>query len=195
MASQLGYSVGEDAGIHCETSFSRNGVSLEPFKKYRIQPVNPDKVTFVIVNVSKEDGGIYTSYAVDRNTWFRSEQSDLVELLIKDTDLPKPSISMSPGWVEFLGSNITIQCRARGPVKRFYLHRFGYPYAGLPRMIETDGDVADFLFIDVSWDQLGEYFCTYRPPWGFLMSMPSNTVALQLLGGSYSSDDAFEASS
>ncbi|XP_054850086.1 leukocyte immunoglobulin-like receptor subfamily A member 2 [Eublepharis macularius] len=135
---------------------------------------------FSITNVSKEDGGEYTCYSCDPNTQSQSERSEPVELLIQDPDLPRPNISIRPNKWAAIGHNVTIQCWAKGPIKRFYLHTVNKKIqeVQLIQEVEPDGDMAEFLLSNVNWHHAGRYHCNYRPPSGFLTSMSSNSVEL-----------------
>ncbi|XP_053120287.1 leukocyte immunoglobulin-like receptor subfamily A member 2 [Hemicordylus capensis] len=178
--------LGGKVTVHCRSKYQAETYYFQ-------KPVNPapplfmvtDRATdnfLVISNASQEDSGRYRcSYSPSLDNlsykYFLSEPSDPVELLIADPGLAKPKISVIPGRIAVLGSNITIRCRVKSPSKSCYLHKAGDKQKS--QMAKPVGDMAKFSISSVSRSHGGIYTCSYRPPTdSFISSETSNILEL-----------------
>ncbi|XP_077170439.1 leukocyte immunoglobulin-like receptor subfamily A member 6 isoform X2 [Paroedura picta] len=175
-----GIVLGGTATILCH---SPKGDGVHFYLKKDGQNVNADSkvdrgiATFSLRSVSREHGRTYACYYNDTNQR-QSQHSDPVELLVIDPDLPRPNISLSPGKMAFPGSNITIQCRVKGPSDTFYLHNAGVPI----KSVVPDKDVALFYITNVSSDHGGIYSCSYKLRSNFsVLSETSDIVTFLVL--------------
>ncbi|XP_065427034.1 immunoglobulin superfamily member 1-like [Chrysemys picta bellii] len=148
-------------------------------------PVDTDEfeVVFPISNVSREDGGSYSCSYHSRSEPFNvSYPSDPVELVVRDPNLPRPSISLSPTGVTAPGANVTIRCQGQCQDVTFFLHKAGD--LNPPRHMDPAGDGAEFRIPTVGRQHAGSYSCSYRnrsEP--FISSQPSDPVQLVVAGG------------
>ncbi|XP_053120286.1 leukocyte immunoglobulin-like receptor subfamily A member 6 [Hemicordylus capensis] len=157
---------GQNITFHCQTKVHTSGFHLEKAGEqmtYQVIHTSEPNATFTISNASRDQGGTYRCmyrYYYSSAAIF-SEPSEPVELLITDPDLPRPNISLSSNRVAVLGSNITIQCWAKGPIQRFFLHKLGGQIISL--LAQPEGDAAKFTFSNVVLEHAGSYRCSYRP--------------------------------
>ncbi|XP_077171588.1 alpha-1B-glycoprotein-like [Paroedura picta] len=185
-----GVPVGSNVTIDCQ--------SQDMPKDFYLRKLNPDQNAsifeslqtlqaegttgkFLIANASLDHRGSYNcSYHPKSEPFSVSESSDGVELLITDSDLLRPAISMRPPGIARLRTNVTIYCSTNGSFERFVLYKSGDPMTSQP--METDGDMAVFSINNVTVDDSGIYHCCYRPTLkSFLISKPSNQVELLVL--------------
>ncbi|XP_054850082.1 immunoglobulin superfamily member 1-like [Eublepharis macularius] len=178
--------LGGNVTIYCQTHFTIFSCYLLKDGNQTSQQLmgayNPHRsiAKFFISNASWEQTGRYTC-CCHNQLFVASECSDPVELLITDHALPRPSISLSPGRIAFLESNITIHCRGKGPIDKFYLHKTDYP--SIAQSKEPDGEMAIFPIMKVSQRDGGSYHCSYRPPSApFNSSKISDDMELFILG-------------
>ncbi|XP_053865538.1 immunoglobulin superfamily member 1-like [Malaclemys terrapin pileata] len=150
----------------------------------QVQPVPDGTVAeFPIPSVSREDGGSYTCdyrSITEPNRW--SYLSDPVEIIVADSSLPRPSISLSSTGVTAPGADVTICCQGPRWDVRFFLHKAGD--LNPQRHMDTAGAGAEFRIPTVGRQHGGSYSCSYRPRQEpFVSSQPSDTVQLVVGGG------------
>ncbi|XP_034648734.1 immunoglobulin superfamily member 1-like [Trachemys scripta elegans] len=179
-----GVSLGGAVSVWCRGQ--HQGVRFVLNKEgHHFPPVDTDEfeVVFPISNVSREDGGSYSCYYHSRSEPFAvSYPSDPVELVVRDPNLPRPSISLSPTGVTAPGADATIRCQGQRRDVRFFLHKAGD--LNPPRHMDPAGDGAEFHIPTVGWQHGGSYSCSYRnrsEP--FISSEPSDPVQLVVAGG------------
>ncbi|XP_065276929.1 leukocyte immunoglobulin-like receptor subfamily A member 6 [Emys orbicularis] len=150
-------------------------------------PVDSDRfeAVFPISNVRWEDGGNYScSYHSRSEPFAVSYPSDPVELVVRDPNLPRPSISLSPPGVTAPGADVTIRCQGQRRDVRFFLHKAGDQNP--QRHVDPAGDGAEFRIPTVGWQHGGSYSCSYRPrSEPFVSSQPSDPVQLVVAGREY----------
>ncbi|CAM5173337.1 unnamed protein product [Eretmochelys imbricata] len=142
------------------------------------------EAVFPISNVRWEDRGSYScSYQNRLEPFAVSSPSDPVDLAVRDTSLPRPSISLSPTGVTAPGANVTIRCWGQRQDVRFFLHKAGD--LNPPRHTDPAGDGAEFRIPTVGRQHGGNYSCSYRPRSDpFVSSQPSHPVQLVVAGES-----------
>ncbi|CAM5173345.1 unnamed protein product [Eretmochelys imbricata] len=140
------------------------------------------EAVFPISNVRWEDRGSYScSYQNRLEPFAVSSPSDPVDLAVRDTSLPRPSISLSPTGVTAPGADVTIRCQGQSRDVRFFLHKAGD--LNPPRHMDPAGDGAEFHIPTVGRQNGGNYSCSYRPRSDpFVSSQPSHPVQLVVAG-------------
>nr|XP_023968686.2 immunoglobulin superfamily member 1-like [Chrysemys picta bellii] len=178
-----GVSLGGNVSVWCQGQ--RRGVRFVLNKERRhFPPVDTDEfeVVFPISNVRWEHGGSYSCSYHSRSKLFNvSYPSDPVELVVRDPNLPRPSISLSPTGVTAPGADATIRCQGQRRDVTFFLHKAGD--LNPPRHMEPAGDGAEFHIPTVGQQHGGSYSCSYRnrsEP--FISSQPSDPVQLVVAG-------------
>ncbi|XP_053866142.1 T-cell-interacting, activating receptor on myeloid cells protein 1-like isoform X2 [Malaclemys terrapin pileata] len=176
LSSSGGVSLGGAVSVWCRGQ--RRGVRFMLNKERRhFLPVDSDdnEAVFPISNVSREHGGSYSCSYHSRSELFNvSYPSDPVELVVRDPNLPRPSISLSP-------TGDTIQCQGQRRDVRFFLHKAGD--RNPPRHMDPAGDRAEFHIPTVGRQHGGNYSCSYRPQsQPFVSSQPSDPVQLVVAG-------------
>ncbi|XP_065427777.1 T-cell-interacting, activating receptor on myeloid cells protein 1-like [Chrysemys picta bellii] len=143
-------------------------------------PVDTDnnEAVFPINNVRREDGGSYScSYHSRSERLNVSYPSDPVELVVRDPNLPRPSISLSPTGITAPGADVTIQCQGQHQNVTFFLHKAGDQNP--QQHMDPAGDGAEFRIPTVGRQHGGNYSCSYRPrSEPFVSSQPSDPVQL-----------------
>ncbi|XP_053120285.1 leukocyte immunoglobulin-like receptor subfamily A member 4 [Hemicordylus capensis] len=156
---------GENATFHCQTPQKAVRFYLKKAgdqMSQELMKTNETLAKLTISNVNWKSGGRYSCrYGLSLNPFFISKPSEPVELLITDPDLPRPNISLNSDWVAVLGSNVTIQCWAKGPIQVFYLHK---PRGQIiSHLAVPEGDAEKFIISRVVLEDRGSYRCSYRP--------------------------------
>nr|XP_042702526.1 immunoglobulin superfamily member 1-like isoform X1 [Chrysemys picta bellii] len=135
---------------------------------------------FPINNVRREQGGNYSCSHHSRSEPF-VRWSDPVELVVRDPNLPRPSISLSPTGVTAPGANVTIRCQGQRQNVTFFLHKAEDP--NLQQHMDPAGDGAEFHIPTVGRQHGGNYSCSYRNrSESFISSEPSDPVQLVVAG-------------
>ncbi|XP_053120288.1 immunoglobulin superfamily member 1-like [Hemicordylus capensis] len=164
--------LGENITFHCESPVETTEFLLQKAGDQMTQQLiytNETTATFTIRNASREQGGLFgCMYRAYSSDFLFSQPSAAKELLILDPDLPRPNISLSPNRVAVLGSNVTIQCWAKGPIQRFFLHQPGGQITS--HSVEPEGDMLNFTISNVVLEHRGSYRCSYRPLSEFLVT-------------------------
>ncbi|XP_074926855.1 T-cell-interacting, activating receptor on myeloid cells protein 1-like [Chelonoidis abingdonii] len=151
-----------------------------------VQSVNSDFLAlFHINNVSQEHGGSYScSYHSQSEPSAMSDPSDLMELVVRDPSLLRPSISLSPTGVTALGADATIRCQGQRRDGRFFLHKAGD--LNPQRHMDPAGARAEFHIPTMGQQHGGNYSCSYQSrSEPFISSQPSNPVELVVAEPSY----------
>uniref|UniRef100_A0ACB8EVP7 Uncharacterized protein n=1 Tax=Sphaerodactylus townsendi TaxID=933632 RepID=A0ACB8EVP7_9SAUR len=177
-------SVGEDVTITCKS----NCPGYVYLKFNRFFPgfdtsFGGRKSEFLISNVNREHAGIYICCCrIYYYYHFENQEkcSEPMELLITDPHLPRPRISLSPGWTVFQGSNVAIQCSPGDRNGNFYVCKDGN---GLKAM-KPNGNTGVFHIRSISLSDGGTYRCYYRLQLTFFVSNPSEPVELWVLNPS-----------
>ncbi|KAL8176758.1 UNVERIFIED_CONTAM: hypothetical protein K2H54_038327 [Gekko kuhli] len=151
----------------------KTGARLKP----QAMEANGNTSVFHIKDVSPSDGGNY-------NCWYRrqflvSHPSVTEELWVLDTNLPKPSITLTPAVVS-LGGKATIKCQSDSWVYNFYLQ--GPRDPKLLKLSAAGGNWTRFNIWKVSKEDIGSYICMYATSLSPhpVLSLPSDPVALLL---------------
>ncbi|XP_065276943.1 immunoglobulin superfamily member 1-like [Emys orbicularis] len=139
---------------------------------------NGFQAVFRIKNVSREDGGNYScSYHRGSEPLAVSYPSDPMELVVRDPNLPRPSISLSPTGVTAPEADATIRCQGQRRNMTFFLHKAGD--LNPQQQMDPGVDGAEFRIPTVGRQHGGNYSCSYRPqPEPFVSSQLSDTVQL-----------------
>ncbi|KAM7134018.1 osteoclast-associated immunoglobulin-like receptor [Macrochelys suwanniensis] len=139
---------------------------------------------FPIPSARREHGGSYTCrYSNRTEPAAYSEPSDLVQIIVADPSLPRPSISLSLASGTASGANVTIRCQGQRRDVRFFLHKAGD--LNPQRHMDPAGDGAEFHIPTVGRQHGGSYSCSYRPrSEPFVSSQPSDPVQLVIAGRS-----------
>ncbi|XP_053865934.1 leukocyte immunoglobulin-like receptor subfamily B member 5 isoform X2 [Malaclemys terrapin pileata] len=152
---------------------------------HHFPPVDSDgfEAVFSSSNVHRDLGGRYScSYHSRSEPFAVSYPSNQVELVLRDPNLPRPSISLSPTWVTAPGTDVTIRCQGWRRDMRFFLHKTGD--LNPQQHMDPAGTRAEFRIPTVSWQHGGNYSCSYRPrSEPFISSEPSDTVELVVTEG------------
>ncbi|XP_065427771.1 T-cell-interacting, activating receptor on myeloid cells protein 1-like [Chrysemys picta bellii] len=174
-----GVSLGRAVDVRCWGE--HQGVRFMLKKEGRhFPPVDSNgfEAVFRISNVRREDGGNYScSYQSRSEPLAVSYPSDPVELVVRDPNLPRPSISLSPTGVTSPGADATIQCQGQHQNVTFFLHKAGD--LNPQQQMDPAGDRAEFHIPTVGRQHGGNYSCSYRnrsEP--FVSSEPSDPVQL-----------------
>nr|XP_032653208.1 immunoglobulin superfamily member 1-like [Chelonoidis abingdonii] len=172
-------SLGETVSIWCKRQ--RQGLRFVLNKEGRhFPPVDSDGfgAVFPIINVSREDGGIYNcSYHSQSEPFNMSYPSDPMELVVRDPSLTRPNISLSLTGVMAPGADVIIWCQGQRRDVRFFLHKAGD--LNLQQQMDPTGAGAVFRIPSVGRQHGGSYSCSYRPQSEpFVSSQPSDTVQL-----------------
>nr|XP_042703712.1 immunoglobulin superfamily member 1-like [Chrysemys picta bellii] len=175
LSPSVGVSLGGAVTVRCRGQ--HQGVQFVLNKEQRhFPPADSDgfEAVFPISNVSREDGGNYScSYHSRSEPFAVSYPSEPVELVVRDTSLPRPSISLNLTGVTAPGADITIRCQGQFWDVRFFLHKAGD--LNPPRHMDPAGDGAEFRIPTVGRQHRGNY------RWS-----PSDTVELMVAGVSES---------
>nr|XP_042703053.1 immunoglobulin superfamily member 1-like [Chrysemys picta bellii] len=174
-----GVSLGGTVTVWCRGQ--RRGARFVLNKERRhFPPVDSDGfgAVFPISNVSREDGGSYSCSYHSRSEQFNvSYPNNPVELVVRDPNLPRPSISLSPTGVTAPGANVTIRCQGQRRDVRFFLHKAGD--LNPQRHMDPAGNRAEFRIPTVGRQHGGNYSCSYRPrSEPFISSQPSDPMEL-----------------
>ncbi|XP_039366229.1 immunoglobulin superfamily member 1-like [Mauremys reevesii] len=133
---------------------------------------------FPIINVRREDGGIYScSYHSRLEPFNVSYPSDPMELVVTDPSLRRPNISLSLTGVMAPGADVTIRCQELRRDVRFFLHKVGD--RNPQQHMDPAGAGAEFRIPSVGRQHGGSYSCSYRPRLEpFVSSQPSDPMEL-----------------
>ncbi|XP_053865523.1 immunoglobulin superfamily member 1-like [Malaclemys terrapin pileata] len=171
--------LGRSVSVWCQGQGQGVKIVLNKDGRY-FSPVDSDgsKVVFSVSNVSREEGGSYScSYYSKLEPFAVSYPSDPVELVVRDPNLPRPSISLSPTGVTAPGADVTIRCQGQRWDVRFFLHKAGD--LNPPRHMDPAGAGAEFRIPTVGLQHKGKYNCNYRlQSQPFVSSEPSDSVEL-----------------
>nr|XP_009673259.1 PREDICTED: immunoglobulin superfamily member 1-like [Struthio camelus australis]XP_009673260.1 PREDICTED: immunoglobulin superfamily member 1-like [Struthio camelus australis] len=144
-------------------------------------------VEFPIPAARRKDAGRYwCQYEIEGEP---PEESEPVELVLRDPKYPRPRIFLSSGSLVALGTHVTILCQG-GHGATFFLHREGSS-APIQRQA-PGGHMALFSIPDMSWADSGAYSCSYRPRGEmFMSSYPSTFLELEVEEKEEESGSAF----
>ncbi|XP_019467224.1 leukocyte immunoglobulin-like receptor subfamily A member 2, partial [Meleagris gallopavo] len=136
---------------------------------YKHQVQNTAEFSFV--STSKEHAGTYRCQYQVSEEWGAWQKTDPVELVVTDSDLPPPAISLSQeGCVEMgtnvtlcveTRTNVTIQCRNKDKGTSFLLHKDGCS-APVQRQDPDGAGTASFTLLAVTLADSGTYRCSSR---------------------------------
>ncbi|XP_053865963.1 immunoglobulin superfamily member 1-like [Malaclemys terrapin pileata] len=131
---------------------------------------------FPITRARREHGGSYSCRYSDRTVRAAySEPSDPVQIIVAEPSYPKPNISLRPSGGVSLRAAGTIQCRGQRLGMRFMLNKDGRHF----QTVDSDGFEAVFTISNVSWEDGGNYSCSYHSrSEPFAVSYPSDPVEL-----------------
>ncbi|XP_053865526.1 immunoglobulin superfamily member 1-like [Malaclemys terrapin pileata] len=181
-----GVSLGGAVSVWCRGQHRGMRFVLNKERRH-FPPVDSDdnEAVFPISNVRREDGGNYScSYHSRSKPFAVSYPSDPMELVVRDPNLPRPSIALSPTGVTAPGADVTIRCQGQRWDVRFFLHKAGD--LNPQRHMDTAGDGAEFRIPTVGRQHGGNYSCSYRPQSEpFISSYPSSYVELLVAEPSY----------
>ncbi|XP_039366028.1 immunoglobulin superfamily member 1-like [Mauremys reevesii] len=177
-----GVSLEKSVSIWCKGQ--HQAVQFMLYKDGRhVQSVDSDSQALFLINiVSREQGGNYNCSYHSRSEPFKmSDSSDPVELVVRDPNLPRPNISLSPTGVTTPGADVTIRCQGQRRDVRFFLHKAGD--LNPQQHMDPAGAGAEFRIPSVGRQHGGNYSCSYRN-WSepFVSSQPSDTVQLVVAG-------------
>uniref|UniRef100_A0A8D2LIV0 Ig-like domain-containing protein n=1 Tax=Varanus komodoensis TaxID=61221 RepID=A0A8D2LIV0_VARKO len=148
------------------------------------QLAEPDSrvATFRIFMGTWKDAGGYTCrYHHKEHPFVWSNQSNPVELILRDPGLPRPSIQVRPSGQPALSMNVTIECQ--GPEKGLHFILLKSRERKASQWAEEDRSTAEFPLSLMSPEDAGTYACQYhRKGKRFLLSEPSDPVELRLRG-------------
>ncbi|XP_044844151.1 immunoglobulin superfamily member 1-like isoform X3 [Mauremys mutica] len=173
-----GVSLGGSVSIWCKGQHHAVQFVLNKDGRH-LQSVDSDsQALFLISNVSREDGGSYScSYRSKSEPFKMSDPSDPVELVVRDPELPRPSISLSLTSVTAPGADATIRCQGQRRDVSFFLYKAGD--LNPQRHMDPAGDVAEFRIPTMGRQHGGNYSCSYRPrSEPFVSSEPSDPVEI-----------------
>ncbi|XP_044844152.1 immunoglobulin superfamily member 1-like isoform X4 [Mauremys mutica] len=182
-----GVSLGGSVSIWCKGQHHAVQFVLNKDGRH-LQSVDSDsQALFLISNVSREDGGSYScSYRSKSEPFKMSDPSDPVELVVRDPELPRPSISLSLTSVTAPGADATIRCQGQRRDVSFFLYKAGD--LNPQRHMDPAGDVAEFRIPTMGRQHGGNYSCSYRPrSEPFVSSEPSDPVEIIVSGEGSSS--------
>ncbi|KAM9034785.1 immunoglobulin superfamily member 1-like [Sarcophilus harrisii] len=115
---------------------------------------------FPLLSVGSQDAGNYTCVYYERMAPFQvSEPSEILEIQVTD-QLPKPSLSASPGLKVVSGTNVTLLCWGPSWAARFILYKEGVEE--IPHSVEAHEDGGQFLLTHVTPKDSGIYSCSYQ---------------------------------
>ncbi|XP_044844164.1 immunoglobulin superfamily member 1-like isoform X11 [Mauremys mutica] len=177
-----GVSLGGSVSIWCKGQHHAVQFVLNKDGRH-LQSVDSDsQALFLISNVSREDGGSYScSYRSKSEPFKMSDPSDPVELVVRDPELPRPSISLSLTSVTAPGADATIRCQGQRRDVSFFLYKAGD--LNPQRHMDPAGDVAEFRIPTMGRQHGGNYSCSYRPrSEPFVSSEPSDPVEIIVSG-------------
>uniref|UniRef100_A0A8D2LIT2 Ig-like domain-containing protein n=1 Tax=Varanus komodoensis TaxID=61221 RepID=A0A8D2LIT2_VARKO len=144
------------------------------------QLAEPDSrvATFRIFMGTWKDAGGYTCrYHHKEHPFVWSNQSNPVELILRDPGLPRPSIQVRPSGQPALSMNVTIECQ--GPEKGLHFILLKSRERKASQWAEEDRSTAEFPLSLMSPEDAGTYACQYhRKGKRFLLSEPSDPVEL-----------------
>ncbi|CAI5790775.1 immunoglobulin superfamily member 1-like [Podarcis lilfordi] len=120
--SPLVASLGGNVTIICDNPYNlAMNISLVKDGIVRIsRSYTSTKLTFLITNVSRMDGGMYTCQNVFSDRSSPEEEPRDFTLLIRDPSFPKPVLSLEPMEEITIGQRVTMHCGTQGEVKRSY---------------------------------------------------------------------------
>ncbi|XP_044844272.1 immunoglobulin superfamily member 1-like [Mauremys mutica] len=201
-----GVSLGKSVSIWCKGQHQAVQFMLNKDGRH-IQSVDANSQALFLINiVSQEQGGNYScSYRSKSEPFNVSYPSDPVELVVRDPNLPRPNISLSPTGVPAPGADVTIRCEGQRRDVRFFLHKAGdlnlQSLGGAVaiwcrgqrrgvrfvlnkegrnfRPVDSDESEVVFPISNVSWEDGGSYSCSYHSrSEPFNVSHPSDPVEL-----------------
>ncbi|XP_051846881.1 immunoglobulin superfamily member 1-like [Antechinus flavipes] len=115
---------------------------------------------FPLLSVRAQDVGNYTCVYYSRTSPYQvSEPSDALEIWVTD-ELPKPSLSASPGLEVVSGTNVTFLCWGPSWATKFVLYK-----EGVEEILHNKGaheDRGQFLLTRVTPKDSGKYSCSYH---------------------------------
>uniref|UniRef100_G3VHP0 Ig-like domain-containing protein n=1 Tax=Sarcophilus harrisii TaxID=9305 RepID=G3VHP0_SARHA len=138
---------------------------------------------FPLLSVRAQDVGNYTCVYYGRMAPYQvSEPSDALEIWLwsGEDELPKPSLSASPGQEVVSGTNVTLLCWGPSWATRFVLYKEGDEE--ILHSMEAHEGQGQFLLTHVTPKDSGNYSCSYQLGTNeSLWKQPSD--ALELLSG------------
>nr|XP_060636418.1 leukocyte immunoglobulin-like receptor subfamily A member 2 [Anolis sagrei ordinatus] len=139
---------------------------------------NETVAEFHIMNANKNHTGEYSCrYSTESAPFIVSKMSNLTRLVITDSHLPKPSISLIPDGIVMLTDRMRIECTANHSGNRFYL------YKGIDKkqqqIVITEGNRVLFPINNLHKEDAGSFSCSYMNPSEFFTtSETSDNVTL-----------------
>ncbi|XP_054850079.1 leukocyte immunoglobulin-like receptor subfamily B member 3 [Eublepharis macularius] len=143
-----------------------------------------DTKELLLSMVTLEDAGSYTcQYHLAGNPFVWSEPSNPVDLILRDPNLPQPSIKGKPSRHLAPGSKVTIHCQGPQNGLNFSLHKSGNLTAS--QKAKPDKNTTKFILHDITSENAGTYTCQYvHSNHSFIWSRPSQPVELVVTAGS-----------
>ncbi|XP_053121850.1 osteoclast-associated immunoglobulin-like receptor isoform X2 [Hemicordylus capensis] len=171
--------LGMNATIECQGP--NNGLIHSLHKSQNLTATQvADKFTanFFFPMLTREDAGSYTcKYQQKDKPFVWSESSDSLKLVLRDPNLPKPTIEMMPKGPHDPGMNVTIKCQ--GPYKGLNFSLFKPKDRITFLSTEPEKNTAEFHLSRVSVDNEGIYTCQYHhSAYAFILSKPSDPVKI-----------------
>ncbi|XP_074139646.1 immunoglobulin superfamily member 1-like [Sminthopsis crassicaudata] len=115
---------------------------------------------FPLLSVRAQDAGNYTCVYYRKMAPYQvSECSEVLEFRVTD-ELPKPSLSASPGQEVVSGTNVTLLCWGPSWIPRFVLYKEGVEE--ILHSMEVHEDRARFSLTHVTPEHSGNYTCSYQ---------------------------------
>ncbi|XP_074142995.1 immunoglobulin superfamily member 1-like [Sminthopsis crassicaudata] len=115
---------------------------------------------FPLLSVRAQDAGNYTCVYYRKMAPYQvSECSEVLEFRVTD-ELPKPSLSASPGQEVVSGTNVTLLCWGPSWIPRFVLYKEGVEE--ILHSMEVREDRARFSLTHVTPEHSGNYTCSYQ---------------------------------
>ncbi|XP_031817638.1 immunoglobulin superfamily member 1-like [Sarcophilus harrisii] len=136
---------------------------------------------FPLLSVRAQDVGNYTCVYYGRMAPYQvSEPSDALEIWVTD-ELPKPSLSASPGQEVVSGTNVTLLCWGPSWATRFVLYKEGDEE--ILHSMEAHEGQGQFLLTHVTPKDSGNYSCSYQLGTNeSLWKQPSDALELLVRG-------------
>ncbi|XP_051846883.1 immunoglobulin superfamily member 1-like [Antechinus flavipes] len=131
--------------------------SLQPLQSQSPAGTSAD---FPLLSMRAQNVGNYTCVYYSRMAPYQvSEPSDALEIWVTD-ELPKPSLSASPGQEVVSGANVTLFCSGPSWATRFVLYKKGVER--ILHSMEAHEDRGQFLLSHVTPRHSGNYSCSYQ---------------------------------
>ncbi|XP_009677503.1 T-cell-interacting, activating receptor on myeloid cells protein 1 isoform X3 [Struthio camelus] len=170
--------LGGSATIHCECQYNggsfvlyRNGQQFHTWKPHG------SRVNFSISNATQSFSGPYSCHYLHGDDGAVLARSDTLEVLVQESQLPRPSISVMPWDGAILGTPATILCKCPCQGTAMLLYKAGNISAW--KRAQVVRNMATFTIARVDQEDGGTYICRYgneSDPSN--LSQPSHSVEL-----------------